>query len=222
MVDALSIKFKLKKGWVGFPYLFTGPWGMIYNINSFKKAPDANAFNINPGSDAGVGPFRLKSYKPKELIEFERNPGYWRGADNVYLDGLKFVFIGDPQATYDAVKTGTLQFGFVRDTGPFNDAVKNKFYTVYMPSPQGSIINMNAGPEITCAANSTVPACAGQAAGAKVTSGPTTVWPRRIRRPTPTCPCSTRKCRDRHTTSRRRRTISPRRRQRRATTARSA
>jgi peptide/nickel transport system substrate-binding protein len=168
VVDALSIKFKLKKGWVGFPYLFTGPWGLIYNINSFKKAADANAFNINPGSDAGVGPFRLKSYKPKELIEFERNPGYWRGADNVYLDGLKFVFIGDPQATYDAVKTGTLQFGFVRDTGPFNDAVKNKFYTVYMPSPQGSIINMNAGPEITCAANSTVPACAGQAAGAKV------------------------------------------------------
>ena len=168
VVDALTIKFRLKKGWVGFPYLFTGPWGMIYNINAFKKAADANAFNVNPGSDAGVGPFRLKSYKPKELIEYERNPGYWRGADNVYLDGLKFVFIGDPQATYDAVKSGTLQFGFVRDTGPFNDGVKNRFYTVSMPSPQGSIINMNAGPEITCAANSTVPACAGQAAGAKV------------------------------------------------------
>ena len=73
-----------------------GKPGVNITYEDIKKAADANAFNINPGSDAGVGPFRLKSYKPKELIEFERNPGYWRGADNVYLDGLKFVFIGDP------------------------------------------------------------------------------------------------------------------------------
>jgi ABC-type oligopeptide transport system substrate-binding subunit len=93
---------------------------MIYNINSFKKAADANAFNLNPGSDAGVGPFRLKSYKPKELIEFERNPGYWRGADNVNLDGLKFVFIGDPQQPTRRSRRYVAVRIRAATTGPFN------------------------------------------------------------------------------------------------------
>ena len=168
VVDPLTITFKLKRAWVGFPYLMTGPWGMIYNPASFKKAADANAFNTNPGPDAGVGPFRLKSYKPREVIELEKNPGFWRGADAVNLDGLKFVFVGDAAANFSAVKTGTLQFAFVRDPENYNNGVKEKFYTIYLPSPAGNMLQMNAGPEVTCAANSPVPACKDQAAGTKV------------------------------------------------------
>ncbi|HUP76259.1 MAG TPA: ABC transporter substrate-binding protein [Acidimicrobiales bacterium] len=168
IVDPLTLKFKAKKSWAGFPYIFVGVNGLIYSKAAFERI-GAEGFNVNPGN-AGAGPFILKSYRPGEVIEMEKNPNYWGGT--VYLDTLKFVYIAGPSATYDAIKTGTLQGGFIRDPVVYAQAKADKYSTVDMPTVAGNIINMNSGIQVTCAgaATASVPSCQGVADGTRVTT----------------------------------------------------
>lgn len=165
VVDPLTLTFTLSRGYVGFPYLLAGPSGMIYSPTQFQKVGDPKAFNVNPGP-AGAGPYILKSFRPNEVMEFERNPNYHGG--EVLLDGIKFVFIAGPVATFEAIKTGTLQAGFVRDPETVKAAKDAKYNLIEMPAIGGNMALFNSGGQITCAANSTDPRCAGKAAGEKV------------------------------------------------------
>ena len=167
ITDPLTVTYKLKIGWAGFPYLMSHVPGMIYSPAAFKKAADAKAFNSNPG-DAGAGPFKLKSYKPGESIEFERNPNYYGG--EVYLDGLKFVLLNGSSATYDGLKTGTLQAALLREPTVYAQSKKDGFGTVDIPQIGGNLMIMNSGIDITCAGATTagVPLCAGQPDGTVV------------------------------------------------------
>jgi peptide/nickel transport system substrate-binding protein len=92
---------------------------------------------------------------------------------------LKFVLIPGAQPTVDAIKTGTLQTGYIRDPQAYADAVAQKFKTLDLPVVQTDIITMNSGVEVTCttATLTTVPACAGQTDGAKVTTKAATTDP---------------------------------------------
>ena len=165
IVDPLTVTYKLKIGWAGFPYLMSHVPGMIYSPTAFRKAPDAKAFSTNPG-DAGAGPFKLKSYKPGESVELERNPSYYGG--EVYLDGLKFVLL-TASATYDALKTGTLQAALMRDPALYAQSKKDGMLQVDIPQVGGNLLIMNSGIDITCgAATAAIPACAGQAEGTVV------------------------------------------------------
>ena len=169
VVDPLTLKFRAKTKWAGFPYIFVGVNGLIYSKATFERL-GAEKFNTNP-ENAGAGPFKLKSYKPGEVVELEKNPSYWGGT--VYLDGIRFVFLSaGGQPTYDGIKSGTLQAGFIRDPVVFAQAVADKYGHVDMPTVAGNIINMNSGIQVTCAGASTaaVPACAGVADGTKVTT----------------------------------------------------
>jgi peptide/nickel transport system substrate-binding protein len=49
-----------------------------------------------PEHMAGLGPFRLKQYKPGEAIVLERNPYFWRRGQP-YLDGIDFRFVPDEE-----------------------------------------------------------------------------------------------------------------------------
>lgn len=55
-----------------------------------------------PGQIAGLGPFRLKEYRPGESIVLERNPYYWKkdaaGKQLPYLDTLRFLFVPNEDA----------------------------------------------------------------------------------------------------------------------------
>jgi peptide/nickel transport system substrate-binding protein len=167
VVDPLTLQFKLSKGWAGFPYIFVGVAGMIYSPTQFKKVGDPKAFAVNPG-DAGAGPFKVKSNKPGESIELERNPNYWGG--DVLLDGLKFVLIPGPAATYEAIKAGTLQAGFVRDPETVAKAKADKYGSVDMPAIGGNMAIMNSGIIITCSGGKPDNVCAGKPDGTKVPS----------------------------------------------------
>jgi peptide/nickel transport system substrate-binding protein len=167
VVDPLTVKFTLRKGWAGFPYVFTGVAGFVYSPAAFAKATDAKAFSSNPG-DAGAGPYKLKSYKPGEVVEFERNPNYWGG--EVYLDGLRFVLIPGPAATYEAIKANTLQAGFVRDPATVAKAKDEGFKSIDMPAIGGNMVLMNSGIEITCNGGKPENVCAGKPDGEKVKS----------------------------------------------------
>jgi peptide/nickel transport system substrate-binding protein len=170
VIDPTTVKFTGKFGWVGFPYLFVGVGGFTYSRAAVEKL-GKDAFNLDPSSGA-AGPFRVKSYKPGDSLDLERNPNYWGGADKVNLDGIKFVLISGAQPTLDAVKTGTLQAGFLRDPVA-NVAAKDAGLKILrMPLVAGNIINMNSGVKVTCAGASTaaVPSCQGIADGTTVTT----------------------------------------------------
>jgi peptide/nickel transport system substrate-binding protein len=159
--DPLTLTFKLKLAWAGFPQLLAGPGGMIFSPTQFAKVGDANKFNVDPGP-AGAGPFKLKSYKPGESIEYERNPTFYGG--EVYLDGLKFILVGGAAAVYEALKANTIQAGYTLDSAVINKARDEKYGTSLSLSVAGNSINMNSGIEIAC--KSGAPAvCAGKPDG---------------------------------------------------------
>ena len=169
IVDPLTLQFTLKLAWSDFPFMFAQAQGWIYSPTEFQRI-GAEAFNTNPGK-AGAGPFILKSYKPGESIELERNPNYWGG--DVYLDGMVFKLLNGPQATYDAVKANTLQAGFIRDPAIVATAKKDGFGQVLMPAIAGNIINMNSGVPITCKGGAPAPQCTGKPDGDIKSTSPT-------------------------------------------------
>ncbi len=55
----------------------------------------------------GTGPFKLKEYRPGELIEYVRNPDYFiKGRP--YLDGIRFIIIKERGIRIAALQTGRL------------------------------------------------------------------------------------------------------------------
>jgi peptide/nickel transport system substrate-binding protein len=163
VLDPLTVRYTLTQPWAGFPNVLAGVNGIIYSPAAYAKA-GAN-FNTAPG-DAGAGPFKLKSYKPGESIEFERNTAYYGG--DVYLDGLVFKIVAGPAATYEAIKSNTFQAGFVRDPAVIAKAKEEKYQTVDMPAPAGNLAIMNSGVEVTCRAGAPANLCAGKTDGEKV------------------------------------------------------
>jgi peptide/nickel transport system substrate-binding protein len=64
------------------------------------KISEAWAVNTPPAEVVGLGPFRLKQYRPGEAVILERNPYYWQpapeGGKNLpYLDGIEFRLLAD-------------------------------------------------------------------------------------------------------------------------------
>jgi peptide/nickel transport system substrate-binding protein len=165
VVDPLTIDFTLKKGWVGFPYVLSGPNGMIYSKSAFEKAGGADKFNVAPG-DAGAGPYKVKSFKPGEAGELERNPGYYGGAVN--LDGLRFIYVGGPDQSYEAIKAGTLQAAWVNSPQVVAKAKTEGYATNITDAIAGNQLLMNSGIEITCADGKPAPLCTGKSNGEKV------------------------------------------------------
>ena len=165
VVDNLTLRFKLKTGWVGFPYVLSGPNGMIYSPTAFQKVNDPAKFNVT-GSDAGAGPFKVKSFKANEVVELERNATYYGGEP--YLDGVRFVTIPGANATFEAIKTNTLQAGYVNDSSVVQKAVAEKYVVNTSLAVAGNLIIMNSGIEVTCAGGQPAVHCAGKADGEKV------------------------------------------------------
>jgi peptide/nickel transport system substrate-binding protein len=62
----------------------------------------------------GTGAFMIKSYLPEERLVFQRNPNYWlkdeEGNQLPYLDGMEFIFLGDPAAQIDALRGGQIDY----------------------------------------------------------------------------------------------------------------
>lgn len=62
----------------------------------------------------GTGPFIIESYIPEDRIVFKRNPNYWMtdkdGYQLPYLDGMEFIFLDDPSAQLEALRSGQVDF----------------------------------------------------------------------------------------------------------------
>ncbi len=162
VVDPLTVVYRLKLGWAGFPYLLSGVGGMVYSPAAVQKA-GAN-FNVAPGG-AGAGPFEVQSYKPGEALQLQRNPTYYGG--EVYLDGLRFVLFNGPDLTYEALRTNALQAAWIRDPVTIAKAKSAGFNTVDVPSIGGNLLLFNSG-TYACSGGKPGNLCASQPDGTKV------------------------------------------------------
>ena len=97
----------------------------------------------------------------------------WNG--QVYLDGIKFVALGDlgGDRTYDAFKTGTLQGAYLRVSSAVAQAKKDKVTGLSVIEQAGETMLLNIGAIVQCRAGAPGALCAGKPDG-PVASTPTT------------------------------------------------
>ena len=66
--------------------------------------------NTPPEKIAGLGPFRLKEYRPGDRLVLERNPYYWKVDEKEtrlpYLDRIIFIFVANADAQVIRFQTG--------------------------------------------------------------------------------------------------------------------
>jgi peptide/nickel transport system substrate-binding protein len=81
------------------------------------------------------------------------------------LDSVKFVLIPGGQGTYDALNTGTLQVGFLREPQVIKTANDDKKFDLYtLMQGFGGIALLNNG-QITCKGGLPAAVCAGKPMG---------------------------------------------------------
>ncbi|KRF21192.1 ABC transporter substrate-binding protein [Nocardioides sp. Soil797] len=132
--DSSTIEFQLKTKWPSFDYMLTTGPGMIVA----RSAGEGKSFK-----PVGAGAFTLASHKPAESISLEANPDYWDGAPN--LDGIKVVFLNDPEATFDSFKSEEVDAAFTREPDLVDEAVQGKFQGFLNMVSLGSVAVINAG-----------------------------------------------------------------------------
>ena len=166
-VDALTVKITLSEPWATFPYALAAEPGMIPSPTALKKCdgtknPNTCDFNLKP---VGAGAFVVTAFKTGESIEMARNPSYWAGP--AYLDGLKFVALGDlgGDKTYDALKTGTVNGAYLRVPLTVATAKTDKVIGFASIDQAGEIMLLNEGVAVTCAAGKPEPLCIGKPDG---------------------------------------------------------
>ncbi|MEO6371664.1 MAG: ABC transporter substrate-binding protein [Acidimicrobiales bacterium] len=141
VLDDLTIVFKLAQPWRSFPYLLASEVGMIVNPNVLAQL-GKDAFNKLP-KGAGAGPYEPVRFAPAEEIVLNAKTDYWGGP--VCVQRLRFVVVTGADATYDAVKVGTVNVGFVRDAGVLARARADKANLYTAQSAGGGAILINAG-----------------------------------------------------------------------------
>ena len=169
VVDPLTLKFRAKTKWVGFPYIFVGVNGLIYSKAAFEKARRREVQHQSRRT-AGAGPFMLKSYKPGEVIEIDEEPellGRHRLPRRAQVRVHRRVRRQPttPSRRARCRRASSVIRGLRAGQG-------RQVRHVDMPTVAGNIINMNSGIQVTCAgaATAAVPACQGVADGTKVTT----------------------------------------------------
>ena len=100
----------------------------IFPKHLLQPALDAHAFGTAwgtttaPASMAGLGPFVVSEYEPRERMTFTRNPHYWRkdasGAALPYLDRLVMEFVSGQDAEMLRVQAGEVDVMAVADVRP--------------------------------------------------------------------------------------------------------
>ncbi len=168
VVDPLTVKFTLSTGWANFPYMLSYMPGMITSPTAVKAACGANGetaprsckFNLEP---VGAGPFKVGKYIPKDSIALVRSDTYWGGKP--YLDGITFKVLAGAQATYDAMSTGTLQMGFLREPAVVKKALDEKKVGAYQNFQWlGGVGLLNNG-KVNCKAGAPASVCGGKPDG---------------------------------------------------------
>ena len=141
VIDDATLVFKLTAPWGSFPTFLAGEGGMIVNT---KVATAAGATFATMPKGAGVGPYEPVKFTPSEEIVLQAKPNWWGGP--VCIQQLRFIRLNGAQATYDALKAGTVDVAFLREPAPIAQARDDK-YSVFVNSQNaGAMLFINNRP----------------------------------------------------------------------------
>jgi peptide/nickel transport system substrate-binding protein len=141
VIDDMTLLFKLTAPWGSFPTFLAGEGGMIVNT---KVAAAAGASFATMPKGAGVGPYEPAKFTPSEEIVLQAKPNWWGGP--VCIQQLRFIRLSGAQATYDALKVGTLDVAFLREPVPIAQARDDKFSVFVNPQNAGAMLFINNRP----------------------------------------------------------------------------
>jgi len=99
-VDDFTVEFHLEAPNGNFPYLTSSD---NYNMIILPKGYDPGKWQ---GSFIGTGPFKMKSYTPKQGASFVRNEDYW--GTKAKPAGTEFTFYDTPTPSVLALTSGTI------------------------------------------------------------------------------------------------------------------
>lgn len=174
VVDNLTVLYKLHNPWAGFPYLLSGVGGMVYSPTYFNSV-GAEAFNLDPGP-ATLGPFRVETYRPGEILRLVKNPDYYGG--EVYLDALEFITVGGADASYEALKAGTTDAGFFLSAPISRKADEEGYVRNQTLAMAGNMMIFNSGVKVACSGGQPAGLCDGKPDGEMVQPPSATADPR--------------------------------------------
>jgi peptide/nickel transport system substrate-binding protein len=97
--DASTVVFRLKRPQPALLLLLASGYSPVYPAH--VPAAELRTRCL------GTGPFKLKDYRPGEVIEMVRNPDYFV-KDRPYLDGIRFVIIRERGTRIAALQAGRL------------------------------------------------------------------------------------------------------------------
>ncbi len=117
-MDAYTVRCDLPKPYAAATRLFDGlamlPRHLLEPLVRTKALKDAWTIGTSPSQLAGLGPFRLKTYRPGQTLIFERNPYYWKqdsaGRSLPYLDEVDFAVLPNQDAESIRFAAGQLDF----------------------------------------------------------------------------------------------------------------
>ncbi len=110
-VDPRTIVFTLPSPYAAAERLFDSvailPRHKLETAWKNGKLREAWSVGASASDVVGMGPFRLKEYRPGEAVLLERNPYYWQPG-LPYLDGIDFRLLADEEVQLARFVTGDL------------------------------------------------------------------------------------------------------------------
>lgn len=141
--DASTVVFTLSAVNADFLYGVGSRWALI--VRDGTQTPNVLVESDTPYENFnGTGPFVLQSFSPEDRAVFVRNENYWQEG-LPYLDGLEFIFIDDPVAQVDALRSGSVDFIFKIPSDQFSSLEgTDGITTLQIPTSQHPVIRVRA------------------------------------------------------------------------------
>lgn len=141
--DEMTVEFTLPAVNADFLYGVGSRWTLI--VKDGTTTPNELAEGDNPYANFnGTGPFILESFSPDDRAVLRRNENYWQEGLPL-LEGLEFIYMEDPIAQVDALRSGTVDFIFKIPSDQFSSLEGAEgITTLQRPTSQHPVIRVRA------------------------------------------------------------------------------
>ena len=104
-IDDLTLQYNLIRPSEHFPINLTSQLGMVASPTWLAAAAEDGNLNQAP---VGTGPFMLESRTQDVSTKLVKNPDYWRGTDDIYLDAIEVFITTDTALAAEQLAAGEL------------------------------------------------------------------------------------------------------------------
>lgn len=147
-LDSHTVEWNMAEAQIGFLNEMANVMGYIPSPTATAK--DSAGFGLAP---VGTGPFKLTSFESGAQVVVEKNPEYWRKADNgdslPYLDKITYLPIPDTSKRLTAVKNGEVDLIQTADTSTVVQAEKDGLQVARATGSSSTIVLLNHKAEPT-------------------------------------------------------------------------